>query len=199
METITPRFDWSMTFLAVAECSGFSAAATQLGLSKAYVSKQVLQLEQELGVTLLYRTTRRVTLTEAGRQYLGYCRQLRETMEQARRAIGSLHAEVSGRIRLSAPVSLGVAFIGDMLLAFRQRYPETEIELDLSQQSRDLMSDGFDLALRMGPISDERLVALPLALIEEWVVVAPDQVQQLGAIETPASSTAITARARNGC
>lgn len=173
METITPRFDWSMTFLAVAEYGSFSTAATHLGQSKAYVSKQVRQLERSLGVPLLFRTTRRMALTDPGRHYLAYCHQLRDTMEQATRAIGNLRLEVSGQVRLSAPISLGVAFVCDLLLAFRVRYPQIEIALDLSQQSRDLIGEGFDLALRAGELIDDQLVAYPLGVLQDWIVASP--------------------------
>lgn len=186
METITPRFDWSMTFLAVVEHGGFSAAAEHTGQSKAYISKQVSQLERDLGVALLYRTTRRIALTETGRLYLTYCLQLRDTLAQASRAIDSLRSEVSGHIKLSAPVSLGVSFVGDLLLAFRRRYPLISVELDLSQQQRDLIADGFDLALRAGNIIDEQLVALPVGVIQDWVVASPDLLARTGSPQAPA-------------
>ncbi|BEV71107.1 LysR family transcriptional regulator [Paludibacterium sp. THUN1379] len=174
-----------MTFLAVAQYGGFSAAAARLGQSKAYVSKQVSLLEQALGVLLLHRTTRRVTLTQAGQRYLSYCQQLRDTFDEAQRAVGDLQSDLSGLVRLSVPTSLGVVFVAELMRQFSQQYPRLEIELDLSQQARDLLGDGFDLAIRVGPVVDERLVAHSLGLLEEWVVIAPSRLAQCGLPQTP--------------
>ncbi|MGQ5521971.1 LysR substrate-binding domain-containing protein [Chitinimonas sp. PSY-7] len=187
METIPPQFPWLMTFLAVVEHGSFSAAAEHLGHSKAYVSKQVTQLERALGVLLLHRTTRRISLTEPGQHYLRYCQQLRDTMDEASRAIGNLRIEVSGLVRLSTPTSLGVAYVGDLLLAFRTRYPQVQVELDLSQQTRDLVGERFDLAIRSGQVQDDRLIARPLGIIEEWIVAAPALLTKLGCPQMPSA------------
>ncbi|PHV13209.1 LysR family transcriptional regulator [Chitinimonas sp. BJB300] len=185
METITPRFQWSMTFLAVIEQGGFSAAANHLGHSKAHVSKQISQLERALGASLLHRSTRRMVLTESGKHYLVYCQQLRDTLDEASRAVGNLHKHIEGLIRLTAPTNLGVNFVGDLLVAFRARYPQTQIELDLSQQMRDLIGEQYSLAIRTGQPQDERLIARPLGIVQEWIVAAPALTDRLGYPQTP--------------
>ncbi|RXZ42147.1 LysR family transcriptional regulator [Crenobacter cavernae] len=174
METINARFDWAMGFLAVAEASSFTAAAERLACSKAVLSKQVGQLEAALGVQLLFRTTRRLTLTEAGRTYLAYCRELRATFDEAGRTVSGLSETVSGLVRMTAPPTFGSTFMAELLLAFRERYPAVDVELELSREPRDLIADGFDLAIRQGRTLDERLIAKPIGVQEDWLVASPD-------------------------
>lgn len=179
-------FTWSMTFLQVVEAGSFHLAAEQLGISKAWASKQVSQLEQVLGVRLLHRSTRRLALTASGTQYLAYCQKLRQTMQEAWRVLGNQQAEIRGKLKMSAPTSLGVTFVAALLQAFQQQYPLVDIELDLSQTQHDLLAGQFDLALRAGEQPDPRLVAISLGALEEWVVAAPSTILQYGQVTTPA-------------
>lgn len=185
METISPQFDWAMSFLAVVEAGGVTRAAERLGTSKAHVSKQLRRLEQALGAQLLYRTTRRISPTEAGQAYLGYCRQLRDTLDEAERAVSQLRQEVRGRVRLTVPTTFGVTYMAELVLAFRERYPEVEVDLDLSREQRDLIADGFDLAIRSTRTPDDRLVAKPLFVAQDWVVASPQALARFGRPETP--------------
>ena len=180
METITARFDWAMAFLTTVELGSFTKAAEALGCSKSYLSKQVSQLEHALGVQLLYRTTRRLSLTEAGRTYLDYCRQLKDTLGEAERMVSGLRQEVSGRLKITAPNTFANTFMAELLLAFHQRYPAVEIEFDLSRRTHDLIAEGFDAAIRQGRIQDDRLVAKPIGVQEDWLVAAPALLAQCG-------------------
>ncbi len=180
METISPQFDWAMSFLAVAEAGSITKAADRLGTSKAHVSKQLSKLEQALGVQLLFRTTRRLSLTEAGTTYLAYCRQLRDTLDEAEHAVSDFRQEVRGRVRITVPTTFGVTYMSELVLAFRQRYPEVEVDLDLSREQRDLIADGFDAAIRSTRTPDDRLVAKPLFAAADWVVASPQALAQFG-------------------
>lgn len=175
-----------MAFLTAVEQGSFTKAAETLGCSKSYLSKQVSQLEKALGIQLLYRTTRRISLTEAGRTYLDYCKQLKETLSEAERMVSGLRQEVSGKLRITAPNTFAHTYMAEMLMAFRQRYPALDIEFDVSRRQHDLIAEGFDAAIRQGQIQDERLIAKPIGVQEDWLVAAPTLLQQIGMPATPA-------------
>ena len=185
METIDGRYAQALCFAAVAETSSFTRAAELLSCSKAHVSKQVSALEQALGVQLLLRTTRRLALTEAGRVYLDYCRQLRDTLQEGERAVAALQQTVAGTLRISAPTSMGEPLILDLLLALQARHPQLVIELDLSVQHRDLLGEGFDFALRTTHTLDDRLVARGLGAIDNLIVASPTFLARHPPIRTP--------------
>lgn len=151
-------------FKKVADTGGFSSAATALGLPKSSVSQKVSQLERDLGVRLLHRTTRRVSLTEEGeRVYESASRIVAETDDIAAFA-SHLDEEPSGLLRVTAPPDFGLYVISDVVPAFLKRYPRISLELDLSNRIVDLINEGFDLALRAtsGPLRDSSLVAKSL-------------------------------------
>lgn len=185
-ETIEPRFEWSMAFLAIADSGSFTKAADALGCSKAYVSKQVNSLEQALGAKLLHRTTRQVSPTETGLVYLRYCRQLRETLLDAERTVRYMKSEIRGRVRMSVPTTLGMEFMCDLVASLHARHPDIELDLDLSTEPRDLVGLGFDIALRLGRKLDPRLIAIPIGVCHEWIVAAPDLINQVGTPASPA-------------
>lgn len=178
-----------MAFLATVEHGSFTKGAEALNCSKSYLSKQVSQLEKALGVQLLFRTTRRVTLTEAGQTYLNYCRKLKQTLEEAERTVSCLRQEISGLVRLTVPTTFGSIYMADLLLAFRERYPAVEIDLDLSREQRDLIAGGFDVAIRSSSTLDERLIAKPLGTRNDWLVASPATVQRWGAPAAPQDLT----------
>lgn len=180
-----------MVFLAVADAMSFTAAAERLGCSKAQVSKQVAALERKLGVPLLFRTTRRLSLTEAGTIYLGYCRTLQETLGQAEQAVSMTHSQMRGPIRISAPTSFGEVFLAELMLAFTQLHPAIRLELDVSTARRDLVGEGFDLAIRSSRTPDEDLVARPLGMIRERVLASPTFLERYPAPNQPEELKAI--------
>lgn len=185
METIAPRFEWAMTFLAIAELGSFTKAAERLGCSKAYASKQVSALEEALSVKLLHRTTRNVRPTETGLVYLDYCRRLRDTLSEAERTVSNLRGEVAGRIKMSVPTTFGVEFMCDFIVSLRQTYPAIEVDLDLSTEQRDLVAGRYDLALRFSRTVADHLIAKPLGLVEDWVVLSPALAARYGLIAHP--------------
>lgn len=173
METNASRFPQALALLTVVETGSFTRAAERLGVSKAQVSKQVSALEAGLGVKLLHRTTRRIVVTEAGQRYLEYARQARDALGDGDRAVSAVRTEVEGLIRLTAPTSLGDAFLIDLLAEFRVRYPRIRFDVDLSISTRDLVTDGFDFAIRMTRTLDPSLVSRPLGIMREAIVASP--------------------------
>ncbi|HSC81280.1 MAG TPA: LysR substrate-binding domain-containing protein [Chitinolyticbacter sp.] len=193
METITSagqQMQWAIAFAAVAEHGSFTAAASALACSKALVSKQVAQLEILLGTQLLFRSTRKLSLTESGRLYLEHCRHWQAGLVAARQAVAELGQEIAGTVRLTVPTSFGGVFMADALIALRERHPGLQIELDLSREARDLEADGFDAAIRSHLPPPERLVAKPLAMAQDWLVAAPTLVERLGPPQHPANLAA---------
>ena len=185
METNSARFEQAATFAEVVGAGSFTHAAQRLRLSKAQVSKRVAELEAALGLRLLHRTTRRLALTDAGRLYLDYARALGDTLDEAERAVSTLRSEVTGRLRLTAPMAFGDAVLVDAMLEFQRAHPGVEVELDLSIQRRDLIADGYDLALRQARSLEPSLIARPLGVLRDLPVASPAVVATHGPIDTP--------------
>lgn len=173
-------------FAVLLEAGSFTRAAERLGCSKGQLSKRMRQLEQGLGATLLHRTTRRLDLTAAGAALLPEAQALLAQATRARQAVQRLQEDISGRVRITVPVSLGETFFDALLLEFTRRYPEVRVELDLSNSYRDLVTEGYDLGVRSGPHLDERLVARPLFSLEEITCAAPAYLARHGEPQAPA-------------
>lgn len=151
-------------FCAVAELKSFTAAAGRLGLSPAMTSKHVMHLENRLGSRLLNRTSRHVSLTEAGSLYFNQARQMLDGLDEVEAAVSNVTVTPRGILKLSAPVWIANAFITDGLAEYHQRYPEVILDMDLSGRIVNLVDEGFDLALRATASEnlDSGLVARPL-------------------------------------
>ncbi|AUH49442.1 LysR family transcriptional regulator [Chromobacterium sp. ATCC 53434] len=172
-------------FVAVADGGSFTGAARRLGISVAQVSRQVGQLEARLGAKLLYRTTRQLSLTEAGDVYLAHCRQLLESLDDAEQAVSLLQAAPRGLLKLTAPLAYGNSHIAPLLLDFMQRYPQLEASLDLSNQVKDLVHGGYDLAIRIGNLTDSSLMARKLAQRRHHVCASPAYLARHGEPKRP--------------
>jgi DNA-binding transcriptional LysR family regulator len=168
-------WDGISEFIAVAECQSFTAAARQLGISIAQVSRQVTALEAHLATKLFYRTTRKVTVTEAGQIYYQHCRQLLDGLEDAERAISSLQDTPRGRLKITAPTTYGETVIAPVLNDFVARYPEVELQCRFTNQKLDLVLEGYDLAVRLGKLDDTptTLMTQRLANRRLYVCAAP--------------------------
>ncbi|MGF6517879.1 DNA-binding transcriptional LysR family regulator [Pseudomonas sp. BT76 TE3572] len=172
-------------FAVLIEAGSFTLAAQQLGCSKGQLSKRISQLESRFSVVLLQRTTRRLSLTAAGAALLPQAQALVVQVERARQALARLKDDMAGPVRMTVPVSLGETFFDGLLLEFSGKYPEVQIELDLSNNYRDLSRDGFDLAVRSEVGNDERLVARPLLAWHEMTCASPAYLEQYGEPLTP--------------
>jgi len=146
-------------FARVVELESFTAAAKHLGLPKSSVSRTVTRLEDELGVRLLQRTTRKLNLTEAGRAYYDRARVALAGLEEAASAATNLSAEPRGTVRVSTPANMGMIDLGEIVARFVRKFPLVHIEISLSSRFVDLVAEGFDLALRAGKLADSSLVA----------------------------------------
>ncbi len=148
-----------LIFARVADSGSFSAAAARLALPKSTVSRRIAALEQALGERLLLRTTRRLALTEFGRQVLAHAAPLAEEVDAARALGEHRQARPLGRLRVSMPAEIASVLLPDMLAAFVAMHPGVDLELDLSPRRIDLVGEGYDLALRIGDLPDDALLA----------------------------------------
>ena len=160
-------------FVSVAETESFTLAAKRLGISTAQVSRQVSALETRLAIKLFHRTTRKVSVTEAGQTYFQHCRQVLESLDEAERTITNLHSAPRGKLRITAPVIYGEMTIAPLINDFVLRYPELEVELNLTNRTLDLVAEGYDLAVRMGNLESSSLMARRLASRTLYVCASP--------------------------
>jgi len=175
------RWDGIDEFTAVAEQASFSAAARRLSLSTSAVSREIARLEDRLQTRLLHRTTRRVELTDAGRDFLARCRRLIDERDEALAAVQPDDQAPRGLLRMTCSVSYGERFIAPAVNAFARQNPELRIELDLDNRLRDLVGDGYDLAVRFGHLTDSRLMARRLASRRLILCASPDYLARRGA------------------
>lgn len=180
------RFSSMEIFARVAELKGFSAAARRLGQSKSSVSKRVSALENHLGVRLLNRTTRRLSLTEAGIAYYDWCLKIAGDMEAAEESVTNLHAKPRGNLKFNAPMSFGRLHLAPAIPGFLERYPHVTVEMTMDDRIIDLVEDGYDLALRIGRLADSSLVARRIAVSQMVICASPDYLDKHGTPTTPA-------------
>ncbi|HHS7812944.1 LysR family transcriptional regulator [Pseudomonas putida] len=178
------RFD---TFKAVVEAGSLTAAAETLGQTRAVVSFNLKRLEEELGVTLLTRNTRQLALTDAGERFYRRC--LR-TLDEARLAIEearSEHSQLKGTLRITTTVEFALAQVVPALEVFRQQQPQLNIHLSTSSTHADLISERFDMAIRLGRMHDSNLRAVQLSRFEVFAVAAPQLVERFAPVATLAT------------
>jgi len=173
-------------FARVVEEKSFSAAARRLGLSKSLVSKQVTQLERSLGARLLNRTTRALSVTEAGSALYHHCARIVEELDAAKLAVGRLHTEPRGLLRITAPVAFGRLHVAPALAEFLDRYPEVKIDMATTDRFVDLAEEGYDLAIRIVDLPAPTLVARKLAPVNRKLVATPDYFSRYGVPQSPA-------------
>jgi DNA-binding transcriptional LysR family regulator len=172
-------------FAKVIEKASFTDAALDLGVSKSVVSKQVTQLENHLGVRLLNRTTRRLSLTEAGEVFYQHCLRVVAEAKEAESAVMPLQTEPKGVLHISAPHSLAITLLPQALLHFQALYPEIELDIHISGHFIDLIKEGVDVALRIGKLADSTLKARRLAPCHFIVCAAPQYWKQHGKPQHP--------------
>lgn len=175
-----------LIFSRVAEAGSFSRAAVRIGLPKSTVSRRIALLEDRLGERLMLRTTRRLTLTEFGTQLLEHARQVAAEVDAVRALSAHRQARPSGRLRVSMPSDFANLLLTDMLAAFVALHPGVSLELDLSPRRVDLLGENFDLAVRMGALPDDSLLAARrIALLPSGLYAAPAYLAERGEPASP--------------
>ncbi|MFA0088340.1 LysR family transcriptional regulator [Vibrio sp. 10N.261.51.F12] len=174
--------DWEGVneFVAVVESQSFTGAAKRLNTSVANISRRVNALEQRLGVKLLVRTTRKVSVTEAGESYFRHCKPLLEGLMSAELAVTQLQIAPKGLIKVTAPVTFGEQSLAPILHQFLKLHPQIELDVMLSNQKVDLVQEGFDLAIRLGQLDDSTMMARKLLDRQLFVCCSPDYLATYG-------------------
>lgn len=180
------KLDGLAAFVATVDETSISAASRRLGLAKSVVSERLAELERALGVTLLQRSTRRLTLTSAGESLLPRARRILRELEEAAAEVDASSGKLAGPLRISAPVGFGVLHLGPAIARFLHDHPDIEMALELDDGFVDAATGGFDAVLRHGAIGDGRLIARRLATSRRLLVASP---AYLAAHGTPASLT----------
>lgn len=174
------RWDGISEFVYVAEYESFTRAAKELGISTAQVSRQISALEKRLNIRLLYRTTRKVSLTEEGRVFYQHCRGVIDGLDAAEQAVSNLQTKPQGRIKLTAPVTYGEQQLLPLINDFMVQYRDIEVTAFLSNQKIDLIEGGYDLAIRIGKLSDSTMMAKKLSHRTNFVCAAPAYLEKYG-------------------
>lgn len=178
------RWEGISEFVCVAEYESFTRAAKVLGISTAQVSRQISALEQRLKIKLLYRTTRKVSLTEEGRVFYQHCRSVLDGLNAAEQAVSNLQSKPQGRIKLTAPVTYGEQQLLPLINDFMVQYRDIEVTAFLSNQKIDLIEGGYDLAIRIGKLRDSTMMAKKLSLRTNFVCATPAYLNQYGVPRT---------------
>ena len=180
------RWAAMQSFVRVVESGSFVAAADRLALSTSSLSRQIAELEQHLGARLLNRTTRRLSLTESGQAFYERAVSLLNDLAEAEAIAGQAAAKPRGTLRLTCSHNMAERRVAPAIASFVQQYPDVKFDLTVSDRVIDLVDDGFDLAIRVGQVGSDRLVARRLGQTRLIVCAAPAYLQKNGAPETPA-------------
>ena len=179
---------WAMeVFVRIVDTGSLSAAARELDTTQPSVSRQLRALEHRLKTQLLHRSTRHVSLTDAGRAYYEDCKRILSDIDATEGNLGVLQSSLRGSLRLNTSVALGVDYIAPLALAcaFQKQHPELVVDLTLNERFVDLVEEGIDVAIRFGPIRDENLVARQLGSTRRLTVAAPAYLRRHGAPRQP--------------
>ncbi|MDH5447153.1 MAG: LysR family transcriptional regulator [Gammaproteobacteria bacterium] len=172
--------DGMAVFVGVVDAGSFTAAAQTLGHTTSHISKLITRLEKRLGSRLLNRTTRTISLTDVGRAYYERCSQIVIDAENAERSINQLQESPSGLLRVNAPLSFGTRRLLDVLPAFMHRYPEIKLEVEFNDRYIDVVSEGYDVVIRVDPDPDSKLVARKFSSSRGVTVASPVYLQAHG-------------------
>ena len=184
--TVTDTLTGMRVFTAVVDTGSFARAAEKLDLSRGMTSRYVAQIEAQLGVRLLNRTTRRLSLTEAGSDYYQRATQVLTLVEEAERAASRGAVEPRGTLRVNTSVAFGARHLGAAIAAYLQRYPQVKVDLTLNDRVVDLVEEGFDVGVRIAGRIDPGLVARPIARARMVACASPAYLRRSGMPRSPA-------------
>jgi DNA-binding transcriptional LysR family regulator len=179
------RLEAMSLFAAIADAGSLSAAGRRFGVPLATVSRKLMDLESHLKTRLLTRSTRRLVLTDAGRDYLAACRQILELVDEAERAASGAYANPRGQLVIAAPIVMGRLHVVPVVAAFLEQYDEVDIQLRLGDRNVNLIEEHVDLAVRIGRLPDSGLVAMPLGAIRRVVCASPAYLLRFGTPRLP--------------
>lgn len=179
------RFSAMQAFVAVVDARGFAPAAQRLGISPSVVTRLVARLEHRLGIRLLQRTTRSVTLTDAGTRYLERARRVLAELEEAEESASAERSRPTGRLVVSAPAMFGRLHVSPLMCRYLNLNPDVVGELTLSDRMMNLVEDGIDLAVRIGHLADSSLIARPAGTTRRVLVASPSYLARRGEPSTP--------------
>jgi DNA-binding transcriptional LysR family regulator len=174
------QWDGISEFVYVAENESFTLASKEMAISTAQVSRQISALEKRLNVKLFYRTTRKVSLTEEGRVFYQHCRSVLDGLDAAERAITNLQSKPQGKIKLTAPVAYGEKQILPLVNNFIKQYSDVEVSAYLSNRQIDIVEEGYDLAIRLGKLSDSTMMAKKLGKRTNYLCASPQYLEKQG-------------------
>lgn len=174
------RWDGISEFVFVAENESFTLASKKMDISTAQVSRQISALEKRLNIKLFYRTTRKVSLTEEGRIFYQHCRGVLDGLDAAERAVTNFQSKPQGKIKLTAPVTYGEQQVLPLINDFMKQYSDIEVSVFLSNQNISLVEGGYDLAIRVGKLSDSSMMAKKLGSRTNFICASPDYLDKQG-------------------
>jgi DNA-binding transcriptional LysR family regulator len=167
-------------FNRVARLESFSAAARDLGMSKTAVSRHISDLENALGVRLLNRTTRRMSLTEAGQAYISRSSVILSDIQELQNAVQNLHSQPEGLLRVTSAMTFGHCALAPVIANFLSEYPKINIQLDLTNRFVDIVEEGFDLAIRVADLQDSSLISRSLVPVKRYTCASPAYIERWG-------------------
>jgi len=187
MEKYKPMVDLNAMalFVKVVECNSFSEASARTGVAVSTVSRRVSQLEEELGIRLLERSTRQLRLTFLGQDYYEYCRRAIEELAAANLMISKRQEDISGILRLSVPPSLEKCLVLPLVSQFQARYPKARVKIWVTDRKLNFIEDGVDLALRVGSLEDSSLIARQLIEYRHVLLAAPSYLEKFSSPQSP--------------
>lgn len=177
--------DNMVLFVEVVKARSFRGAAAGLGMPNSTLSRRIGELEKKIGLRLLHRTTRKIELTEAGQIYYERCKRIVEEARLAHEQLGEIQAQPSGVLRASLPVDFAVNYLAPHIARFSEAYPRISFEFDLTPRNVNLVTEPFDVAIRMGPQADSSLIARPLTRLTPFLYASPGYLERFGAPATP--------------
>ncbi|HZZ13091.1 MAG TPA: LysR family transcriptional regulator [Paraburkholderia sp.] len=180
------QFDDLRIFVATVDAHNFTAAASRLSLSKQFVSRRVMALEEALGVQLLIRNTRKLAVTELGQAFYERARRILGEVADAEQAMSLQRAAPHGLLRVSAPMSFGMMHLSPLVAAFLREHGEVRFDMELSDRTVDVVGEGFDMAIRIGSLADSTLIAQKLVDVRMVACCSPGYLRRRGTPKVPA-------------
>lgn len=172
-------------FIRVVETGSFTAAAESLNVQKSTISRRIAQLEDTLGIRLIQRTTRKLKLTSEGEELFSRAQPLVDDLEAVQDDISASKTELRGRLRLTMPTEIGVFMMNEVIASFMETFPRIEVDVELSTRTVDLIEEGVDLTLRLGPLPNSSLIARHIAGLHRGLFATQDYLNKNGTPQTP--------------